>query len=204
VGLRGRGACVISSKRQNPLRRRQWRVACSDVMEINSFQSTSRAQSVSTGGSCSYYIIIIIISIIHTTTTAMCIYDGVAACMRIGVVGDRCGGGPPLAVAKLRLPHRIYILCTVSCVGVARARIYVYTRVRACVRALRGLPRSVCEGRARPYARPSTRPLPPPPLPAAFTTATVQQRGRNRRRRWWRAVRAHPIIITPFDRATPP
>jgi len=75
------GTCVISSKRQNPAprrrRRRQWRVACC-VMEINSFQSTSRAQSVSTGGSCSYYIIIIIIIIYTTTTTTtMCIYSDV-------------------------------------------------------------------------------------------------------------------------------
>lgn len=97
------------------------------------------------------------------------------------------------------------------CRGCARAYLRVYSRacVRACVALASAL---VYEGRTRPYARPSTRPLPPPlpppPLPVTtatdFTTATAQQRGRNRRRRWWRAVRAHPIIITPFDRATPP
>lgn len=90
------------------------------------------------------------------------------------------------------------------CRGCARAYLRVYSRacVSACVARASAL---VCEGRARPYARPSTRPLPlPVATAAAFTTATAQQRGRNRRRRWWRAVRAHPIIITPFDRATPP
>lgn len=61
----------------------------------------------------------------------------------------------------------------------------------------------------------TTRPF--PSLPPTFVCVCVrddhparlpaeQQRGRNRRRRWWRAVRAHPTIITPFaraDRATP-
>lgn len=89
------------------------------------------------------------------------------------------------------------------CRGCARAYLRVY--VRACVRAC------VC-ARFRTRVRGASTTVRPPAdaatatatIVAATTTATAQQRGRNRHRRWWRAVRAHPIIITPFDRATPP
>lgn len=92
------------------------------------------------------------------------------------------------------------------CRGCARAPAYLCVYVRACVRA---------SFRARVRGAHTTV-RPPVDAATATATATATTRHRHRRhrhratagpqqaRRWWRAVRAHPIIITPFDRATPP